>query len=199
MMNRTLLLLVFSYVLMMTGCVQQEKTPAQPDYDQTKKMVVDILKTDEGKKAIQEVMSDEKVKQQLVMDQQIVKKTIEETLTSDKGKAFWKKTFEDPKFAQSFAKSMQEEHEKLLKALMKDPEYQAMIVDIMQNPEMKKLIQTEMKNKDFRAHLQKVITETFNSPLFKAKIEDILIKAAEEMEGDKKKSDQEGSSEDQTA
>lgn len=144
-------------------------------------------------------MSDEKVKQQLVMDQQIVKKTIEETLTSEKGKAFWKKTFEDPKFAQSFAKSMQEEHEKLLKALMKDPEYQAMIVDIMQNPEMKKLIQTEMKNKDFRAHLQKVITETFNSPLFKAKIEDILIKAAEEMQGDKKKSDQEGASEDQTA
>ncbi|GAC91800.1 MULTISPECIES: spore germination lipoprotein GerD [Anoxybacillus] len=199
MMNRTLLLLVFSYVLMMTGCAQQEKTPAQPDYDQTKKMVVDILKTDEGKKAIQEVMSDEKVKQQLVMDQQIVKKTIEETLTSEKGKGFWKKAFEDPKFAQSFAKSMQEEHEKLLKALMKDPEYQAMIVDIMQNPEMKKLIQTEMKNKDFRAHLQKVITETFNSPLFKAKIEDILIKAAEEMQGDKKKSDQEGSSEDQTA
>lgn len=82
---------------------------------------------------------------------------------------------------------MQEEHEKLLKALMKDPEYQAMIVDIMQNPEIKKLIQTEMKNKDFRAHLQKVITETFSSPLFKAKIEDILIKAAEEMQGEKKK------------
>ncbi|CUA81310.1 spore germination lipoprotein GerD [Anoxybacillus suryakundensis] len=198
-MNRIFLLLVISYTLMLTGCAQQEKTPAQPDYDQTKKMVVDILKTDEGKKAIQEVMGDEKVKQQLVMDQQIVKKTIEETLTSDKGKTFWKKAFEDAKFAQSFAKSMKEEHEKLLKALMKDPEYQAMIVDIMQNPEMKKLIQTEMKNKDFRAHLQKVITETFSSPLFKAKIEDILMKAAEEMQGGKKKSDQETSSEDQTA
>ncbi|MCX8047528.1 MAG: spore germination lipoprotein GerD [Anoxybacillus gonensis] len=199
MMNRTFLLLAFSCVLALAGCAQQEKTPAQPDYDQTKKMVVDILKTDEGKKAIQEVMSDEKVKQQLVMDQEVVKKTIEETLTSDKGKAFWKKAFEDPKFAQNFAKSMQEEHEKLLKTLMKDPEYQAMIVDIMQNPEMKKLIQTEMKNKDFRAHLQKVITETFSSPLFKAKIEDILMKAAEEMQGGKKKPDQEGSSEDQTA
>ncbi|MBW7651407.1 spore germination lipoprotein GerD [Anoxybacillus sp. ST4] len=199
MMNRTFLLLAFSCALALAGCAQQEKTPVQPDYDQTKKMVVDILKTDEGKKAIQEVMSDEKVKQHLVMDQEVVKKTIEETLTSDKGKAFWKKAFEDPKFAQNFAKSMKEEHEKLLKALMKDPEYQAMIVDIMQNPEMKKLIQTEMKNKDFRAHLQKVITETFSSPLFKAKIEDILIKAAEEMQGGKKKSDQEGSSEDQTA
>ncbi|KHF28870.1 Spore germination protein GerD precursor [Anoxybacillus sp. BCO1] len=39
-------------------------------------MVVDILKTDEGKKAIQEVMSDEKVKQQLVMDQEVVKKRL---------------------------------------------------------------------------------------------------------------------------
>ena len=198
-MKRTFLLLVFSYVLTLAGCAQQEKTVVQPDYDQTKKMVVDILKTDEGKKAIQEVMGDEKVKQQLVIDQQIVKKTIEETLTSDKGKTFWKKAFEDPKFAQNFAKSMQEEHEKLLKALMKDPEYQAMIVDIMQNPEIKKLIQTEMKNKDFRAHLQKVITETFSSPLFKAKIEDLLMKAAEEMQEEKKKTDEEESSEEQTA
>ncbi len=75
-MNRTFLLLTFSFVLALTGCAQQEKTPAQPDYDQTKKMVVDILKTDEGKKAIEEVMGDEKVKQQLVMDQQIVKKRL---------------------------------------------------------------------------------------------------------------------------
>lgn len=49
-MKRTFLLLVFSYVLTLAGCAQQEKIPAQPDYDQTKKMVVDILKTDEGKK-----------------------------------------------------------------------------------------------------------------------------------------------------
>ena len=30
------------------------------DYEQTKKMVVDILKTDDGKKAIQELMADDK-------------------------------------------------------------------------------------------------------------------------------------------
>lgn len=42
-MKRTFLLLVFSYVLTLAGCAQQEKIPAQPDYDQTKKMVVDIL------------------------------------------------------------------------------------------------------------------------------------------------------------
>ena len=93
-MNRTFLLLLFSYVLVLTGCAQQEETPAQPaqpGYDQTKKMVVDILKTDEGKKAIQEVMSDEKIKQQLVINQEVVKKTIEGTLHPKKEKRFGKK------------------------------------------------------------------------------------------------------------
>ena len=37
------------------------------DYEETKKMVVDILKTDDGKKAIQQVMSDEKMKSELIM------------------------------------------------------------------------------------------------------------------------------------
>ncbi len=34
------------------------------------------------------------------------------------------KVFEDPKFAEGFAKTLQNEHEKVLKKLMKDPEYQ---------------------------------------------------------------------------
>ena len=61
------------------------------DYEKTKKMVVDILKTDDGKKAIQDVLSDESVKSELIMNQDIIKKTVEETLASDKGKNFGKK------------------------------------------------------------------------------------------------------------
>ena len=57
-------------------------------------MVVDILKTDDGKKAIQDVMSDEKLREKLVMDQTVVTETIQKTLTSEKGTEFWKKNFE---------------------------------------------------------------------------------------------------------
>ncbi|GMB10038.1 spore germination protein D [Thermolongibacillus altinsuensis] len=194
-MNRQTVLLLLSYFLIISGCAQQEQGSAQPDYDQTKKMVVDILKTDEGKKAIQEIITDEKVKQQLVMDQAIVKQTIEQTLTSEKGIKFWKKAFEDPKFVEGFAKSMQQEHEKMIKSLMKDPEYQAMMVEILQNPEMQKTMMNELKNKEFRGHLQKVMTETFSSPLFKAKIQDLLIKAAEDMQETKKKEGESGGEE----
>lgn len=180
-----LLLLIF---VTLSSCAPQESSPAPPDYDQIKKMVVDILKTDEGKKAIQDVMTEDKVKQQLIMDQTVVKQTIEQVLTSKKGMEFWKKAFEDPKFAESFAKSLKTEQEKTIKALMKDPEYQGMMMDILKSPEMEKASLTVLKSKEFRGHLQKVMTETFDSPLFKAKIQDILIKAAENMQSTKKQS-----------
>jgi spore germination protein D len=180
-------LLLLSYFLILSACAPPEPSPPPPDYDQTKKMVVDILKTDEGKKAINEIMKDEKIKQELIMDQAVVKQTIEQALTSKKGEDFWKKMFKDPKFAESFAQSLKTEQEKMLKALMKDPEYQAMIIDILQNPEVEKSMITVLKSKEFRTHLQQVITETFESPLFKAKIQDLLLKAVEDMQGTKKK------------
>lgn len=151
------------------------------DYDQTKKMVVDILKTDDGKKAIQDVMSDEKMKEKLVMDQKVVSDTIQQTLTSDKAVDFWKKTFSDAKFAESVAKNMRSENEKLLKDLMNDPTYREMMVQVFKEPEIQKEMADALKNKDFRAHLQNVISETLESPLFKTKMEEILIKAANEL------------------
>ncbi|RAK16780.1 spore germination protein D [Anoxybacillus vitaminiphilus] len=183
-------LLLLNYFLLLSACAPQEPSPPPPDYDQTKKMIVDILKTDEGKKAIKEIMKDEKVKQELIMDQAVVKQTVEQALTSKKGADFWKKMFEDPKFAESFAQSLKTEQEKMLKALMKDPEYQAMIIDILKNPEVEKSMITVLKSKEFRTHLQQVMTETFESPLFKAKIQDLLIKAAEDMQGTKKKDEE---------
>lgn len=180
-----MLLLIFSSFLVIIGCAPAEQGGNQIDYDQTKKMVVDILKTDEGKKAIQEIMTDEEMRQNFVMDQVIVTKSIQDTLTSDKGVEFWKKTFEDPKFVESFAKSMQSEHEKLIKGLMKDPEYQGMMIDIMKDPELEEELVRILKSKEYRGHLQTVMSETFESPLYKAKIQELLIKAAEEMQSAK--------------
>lgn len=184
-------LLILAFVIATTGCAQAESGGKQIDYDETKKMVVDILKTDDGKKALQEVMSDDGMKEKLVMDQAMVTTTIEKTLTSDKGKEFWKKSFEDPKFAEAVAQSMKTEHEKLIKDLMKDPEYQGMMIEVLQDPELTKQLTVLMKSKEYREHLQKVMTETFESPLYKAKIEDILLKAATEKAGEEEKKEEE--------
>ena len=170
-----------TFLLLAAGCAPTESGGGQVDYEETKKMVVDILKTDDGKKAIQEVMGDDGMKQKLIMDQPVVTDTIEKTLTSEKGMDFWKKSFEDPKFAESVAKSMKKENEKLLKDLMKDPEYKGMMIEVMKDPELEKELTTLLKSKEYREHLQKVMSETFESPLFKAKLQALIVKAAEEL------------------
>lgn len=175
-----LLLLIFAVLFLITGCNQEAVGNAQIDYEQTKKMVVDILKTDDGKKAIQEVMSDEKLRQELIMDQAIVTETIQTTLTSEKGIDFWKKTFQDPKFAEAIAKSMQKEQEQVLKNLMNDPEYRGKLIEILKDPELSKEMSDLLKSNEYREHLKQVVTETIESPLYQTKIQELLLKAAEE-------------------
>jgi len=168
-------------LVLLTSCSSNESSGGgQVDYEQTKKMVVDILKTDDGKKALQEVMSSDGMKEKLVMDQKVVSDTIQQSLTSDKAKDYWKETFSDPKFAQSVSKNLKTENKKLLKELMNDPEYRGMMIEVFKEPEIQKEMADALKSKEYRAHLQKVITETVDSPLFKAKIQELLLKAAEE-------------------
>jgi spore germination protein D len=184
-----------TFLLLAAGCAPTESGGGEVDYEETKKMVVDILKTDDGKKAIQEVMGDDGMKEKLIMDQPVVTDTIEKTLTSDKGMEFWKKSFEDPKFAESVAKSMKKENEQLLKNLMKDPEYKGMMIEVMKDPELEKELTTLLKSKEYREHLQKVMSETFESPLFKAKLQALIVKAAEELPTQKPEGGEEGGGE----
>jgi len=184
-----LLLLLILAIFLTTGCAQdQASTGGKLDYEETKKMVVDILKTDDGKKALHEVLSDEKLKEQLVLDHTVVAETVQKTLTSEKGIEFWKKTFEDPKFAESIAKTMQKENEQLLKNLMNDPEYRGKMIEILKDPELGKEVTNLLKSNEYRDHVKQVVTETLESPLYQTKIQELLLKAAEEQSsGGKKK------------
>jgi spore germination protein D len=166
-------------LLLITGCAQEEASAGQLDYDETKKMVVDILKTDDGKKAIQDIMTDEQLRKELIMDQTVVSDTIKTTLTSEDGAAFWKKNFEDPKFAEAMAKSMQTEHEKMLKNLMNDPDYRKKMVEIMKDPELETELTNVLKSNEYREHLKTVISETLENPLYQVKMQELLQKAVE--------------------
>jgi spore germination protein D len=195
-MNAKRLMLLLLITMFLSSCASPEASGGeQIDYEATKKMVVDILKTDDGKKAIQEVMSDDKMKETLVMDQQVVADTIQQTLTSENATEFWKKTFSDEKFAQAIAKSMRTENETLLKDLMKDPEYRGMMIEVFKEPEIQKEMADALKSKEYREHLQTVISETLESPLFKVKMQELLLKAAEESQS-KQESKSEEKSED---
>ncbi|MEC5425976.1 spore germination lipoprotein GerD [Virgibacillus sp. C22-A2] len=167
-------------IILISACNGGNASGEEADYEKTKKMVVDILQTEDGKKALGEVMADEKLKQELVIQSDVVKDSINETLVSEKGKEMWTKLFEDPKFVEGYAKSMEDEHKKLMKSLMNDSDYQAQMLELLQNPEITDQMLSVLKSQQFRSHLEETIQQTLETPLFQAKIQEILLKAAEE-------------------
>lgn len=166
-------------LFLMSACTEEVKSGKEADYEATKKMVIDILQTDDGKKALKELMTDEEMKKQLVIESDIVKNAIDQVLTSEKGKEMWTKLFKDPTFVEDFAKSMSGEQKKLMKDLMNDAEFQKQMLELLQDPEMTKQMLGLMKSQEFRAHLEETIQQTLETPLFQAKIQEILLKAAE--------------------
>src|SRR5690625_7765381 len=95
-------------------------------------MIVDNLQTEDGKKVLREVMTDEKMKEQLVIESDVVKESINDVLASEKGEQMWINLFKDPTFVTEFSKSMDDEQMKLVKRLMNDDCFQKKMLDILQ-------------------------------------------------------------------
>ena len=167
-------------VFLVTACGGNQSGQEQTDYEQTKKMVVDILQTEDGKKALMEILKEEQLKQELVIESDVVKSSINEALVSDKGKEMWKTLFEDPSFVKGYTDAIQDEQTKWLKDMMNDAEYQEKMLELLQNPEISAMILSLLKSQQFRSHLEETIQQTLETPLFQAKIQEILLKAAEE-------------------
>lgn len=182
-------LISFSLFLM-SACTEEDKPAKEADYEATKKMVIDILQTDDGKKALKELMTDEEMKKQLVIESDLVKDSIDQMLTSEKSKEVWSELFKDPEFVKVFAESMSNEQKKLMKDLMNDATFQKQMLELLQDPEMTKQILSLIKSQDFRSHLEETIQETLETPLFQTKIQEILLKAAEKQGGQQEKGDE---------
>jgi spore germination protein D len=192
MLRNIFILIAGMSIIMMSACGGGDSSAKDSEYDTTKKMVVDILQTDDGRKALAEIITDDKMKQELVINSDVVKQSINDALTSEKSAEMWTKLFKDPKFVESYVKSMSDEQKKLMKNLMNDAEYQKQMLELLQNPEITEQMLQVLKGQQFRAHLEKAIQQTIDTPLFQAKIQDILLKAADEESKNKSNEDGKG-------
>lgn len=173
---------------MIAGCSSQQ-AEKELDYDQTKKMVVDILQTEDGKKAIRDLILSEEMKEHLIIASDVVKQAINEALLSERGEKMWKNLFEDPSFAKKFTETMNDSQRDLFKRLMTDPEYQQQMMDLLQNPELMNQTLQLLKSQQFRSHIQTIISETLHSPLFQSEIAEILLKVKDGKDSEKKSKD----------
>ncbi|MED0679218.1 spore germination lipoprotein GerD [Aneurinibacillus thermoaerophilus] len=160
--------------VLVTGCSggQQKEKSASSDYKETKQMVIDILKTKEGQKAIHEAMNERSSTQSVQRAGQG---------GGEEMKIQAHEMMQDPKFAVSMAKAMQEQNKKLLKDLMKEPEYQKMMLDIMKDPEYQKLVLETMKSPAYRQQTMSVMKDALQSPMFRLEMIQLAQKAQEQM------------------
>lgn len=167
--------------LIMTSCVSSgQEQSSQLDYKNMKDMVLDIMQTDEAKKSVEKMMKDENFKQRIIMDESTVRTALIQSMTNPNNTHI-KEAFKDPKFASTLAKSMQDEHKKLMKDLMKDPEYQKQLVSILKDPEFEKNLLDLMKSAAYRQQTMQIMKESLESPLFQVELMKLLTKVTEEM------------------
>lgn len=159
-------------------------------------MVVDILQSEEGKKAVQEAQasgSGPAMQMKMLKDDTQLKMTIKDVLTAPDFHKQMEKIMTDPKFSGDFAKAISKENKQLHKDLIKDPDYQKAVGEIIKTSEFDKMILDVMKSSQYRKQTMMVMQESIDNPLFKLKMMKLLEKVVEEqLKPDKKQGGGEG-------
>lgn len=169
-------------VLLVTSCGSPTSGQTQ-GYKETKSIVLDILKSEDGKKAIlnaQKGAAGEQMKMLSSGDSQQIQMAVKEVLSDTNNNKFLQKMMTDPKFAGDFAKALKNENKQLHKDLIKDPEYQQSLMDLMKNPEFERMLLDVMKSSQYRQQTMSVMQESMQSPLFRLELMSLLRKILEE-------------------
>lgn len=191
-MRKFTLLLILT--LFLSACAQDKASSMS--YDEIKKIMIDALQTEDGKKALRKLLEEPDFRELLILEHEEVRKATEETLLSEEAQEFWKKTFEDPKFKETVAKSMQKQQQDILKELMKDSTFQKDLEAFFGQPDMQKQLETILKSANLRKQMEEIVQETIDSPLLQAKWQELIKKSGEasssESGGEKKETSGEG-------
>lgn len=181
---------IFLILVILASC--SDGPSAQPSYEEVKKIVLDAIQTEDGKKAIRQLLEDPNFRELVVLEHNEVQTAINNALVSEDAKEFWKKTFEDPKFKEAMAKSMQEQQKEIMKQLMKDASFQEDLIAFFGQPDMKKELETILKSAELRKEMEKVVMETIESPLLQTKWQELIKKSGEEGGGGSKEEGKKG-------
>ncbi len=184
-------------LFILSACAANSERGEMMNYKETKSMVLDILKSEEGQKAMKTAVrkqNSENGEQGMQMLQspqgQQIQLAVKDVLTDPNYPKILEDMMTDPKFAGDFAKAIQKQNKQLQKDLMKDPEYQSLVINAMKNPEFEKMLIDVLKGPDYRKQTMTAIKESLESPLFRAELMELMQKAMEEQSKPKKQEEE---------
>jgi|SRR5690625_572737 len=188
---------IITCLLLLISCSNNAETSKDVDYETTKQMMVDILQTEDGKKALSEVLNDDAMKQRLVIDSDAVKNALKEQFVSEQGSEIWANYFKDPSFVESFASSLEKEHIEMLKRAMNDSTFQRQMMEIFQDPGLSDHFLTILKSQAYREHLEKLIEQTLETPSFQGKVKKMIEQSEDDVSSDDSTEDEQNAKSDQ--
>ncbi|TCP52255.1 spore germination protein D [Tumebacillus sp. BK434] len=174
--------------VMIGGCGSQpqaggsssRETDAKAQYNETKQMVLDILHTKEGMDTLKDIVRDPQFKRSLAINETDVQVAMLKALTDGSAHATLEEQMRNPKFASALAKSFKKDNEKVLKDLLKDPEYQQMMLVLLKTPEFTQNLYDLMKTPEYRKQTMSIMTQSLQNPEFKLLYLDLLKQAIRE-------------------
>ncbi|MBO7747571.1 spore gernimation protein [Paenibacillus sp. MWE-103] len=178
--------IIISSMLSSCGSEPSSASSEPMSYKDMKSMVIDILKTEDAQKALQESASSTTGNTGLgarllsVQDQEQVRMAVKETLVSPDYNKVIEKLMTDPRFAGEFAKAVNKQNKQIHKDLLKDPSYQRDMIQAMKTPEMDKMILDVLQSTQYRKQVMTIMQESMQSPLYRLEILDLLKKAVQE-------------------
>lgn len=190
-MNRRLFIFSFfaASVFLLTSCAVGGGGGGESSgmtYKDMKSMVIDILKTEDAQKALQEAASSQSgyTAQSATMlsaqDQEQVRLAVKDVLLSPEYDSVLKGLMTDTKFAGEFSKAVNEMNKDLHVQLIKDPQYQKGLAEAFQNEDLQKVILKVVKGPDYRKELMSLMQDSFNNPIFKMQMFELMKKAVAE-------------------
>ncbi|WP_051250574.1 spore germination lipoprotein GerD [Paenibacillus harenae] len=212
-MKWALLLVISAMTIILTSCgAEPTGGNEQVSYKDLKSMVIDILKTEDAQKALQESAQTlsgynaQGTKLLSVQDQEEVRLAVKDVLVSPEYDKVIKKLMVDTRFAGEFAKSVNKQNKEIHKELIKDPSYQAELVKVLKNPEMDKMILEVLQSTQYRKEVMSLMQESMQNPLFRLEVLDLMKAAVKEElkpkpdeKVEKKKQEEGGGEEEQAA
>lgn len=187
MRKKSICLICISTFMLLSGC-GMDNQDSGADYKETKSMVIDILKTEEAKKAIEEATQGGEMDKDQAKIMQMLKSpegeqiqlAVKDILTDPSYPSQIKEMMTDPKFAGEFAKVIQEEDKQLHKELLKDPEYQTQLIETLNTKEYKEIVFELLKSPDYKKQTMTVMQEAIENPIFRIELMKLMKKVIEE-------------------
>lgn len=152
-------------------------------YKDMKSMVIDILKTEDAQKALQESASTQSgyTAQSSTMlnvqDQESVRLAVKDVILSPEYDAVLRSLMTDTRFAGEFSKAVNEMNKDLHVELIRDPQYQEGLVSAFESEDLQKVILKVVKGPAYRKELMSLMQESLKNPIFRLQLLDLMKQA----------------------